>query len=42
MRLPSGDQTGTVLSPVKGKRVDQYIFGLLRDEWHAQRAKVRQ
>ena len=26
---------------VKGKRVDQYIFGLLRDEWHAHRAKVR-
>jgi len=25
---------------VKGKRVDQYIFGLLREEWHARQAKA--
>ncbi len=26
---------------VQGKRVDQYIFGLLRDEWRARRKKER-
>lgn len=25
---------------MKGKRVDQYIFGLLREEWHARRAQA--